>query len=64
MIEEQIEARKTALEEGRVQREIASQKVYSNHQNLEQEKHKNEQYMQEQIKLNENLVSQKNDIAL
>ena len=42
MIEEQIETRKMNLEEERVQREIASQKVYNNHKNLEQEKQKNE----------------------
>ena len=38
--------------------------MYSNHKNLEQEKQTNELQMQEQIKLNENLISQKNDIAL
>ena len=42
IIEEQIENNKTKLQEELVSKQIASQKVYSNHQALDQEKKRNE----------------------
>lgn len=47
LIEEQIENNKTALQEELVSKQIAAQKVYSNHQALENEKKLNEEQMQE-----------------